>query len=76
MIHINKKQIYCVFKGVNGGGGNTEVVMSPLPIEISTEAEMTALLATADIGSVYKYMGETTDTYANGALYILEAVSE
>ena len=49
---------------------------SPLPIEISTETEMNALLTTADIGAVYKYVGETTDTFENGALYIVEAVSE
>lgn len=70
MIHINKKQIYCIFKGVNGGGGT--VVDSPLPIEISTEAEMTALLESAAVGSVYKYVGETTDTYENGVLYLVE----
>ena len=73
MIHINKKQIYCIFKGVNGGGGT--VVDSPLPIEIATEAEMTALLETAEVGSIYKYTG-TTGTYENGALYVVEAVSE
>lgn len=47
---------------------------SPLPIEVATESEMTALLTTAAVGSVYKYMG-TTGTYENGALYIVEAVS-
>ena len=47
---------------------------SPLPIEVATEAEMTALLETADVGSVYKYTG-TTGTYENGALYVVE-VSE
>ena len=49
-----------------GQGGD-----SPLPIEVSTEAEMTDLLETAEIGSVYKYTGET-DTYENGALYMVE----
>lgn len=49
---------------------------SPLPIEIATADEMTALLETAEVGSVYKYMGETTDAYENGALYIVEAVTE
>lgn len=44
---------------------------SPLPIEISTEEEMTALLETAEIGSVYKYVG-TTGIYENGALYVVE----
>lgn len=45
---------------------------SPLPIEVATEAEMTALLTSGEIGGVYKYTGETTDTYENGALYVLE----
>lgn len=44
---------------------------SPLPIEVSTEAEMTALLKTAEVGSVYKYTGETTATYEYDALYIV-----
>lgn len=52
-----------------------EITDSPSPIEIPTEAEMTALLETAEIGSVYKYTGETTDTYENGALYIVEAAT-
>ena len=46
---------------------------SALPIEVSTEAEMTALLTSGEVGGVYKYTGETTDTYENGALYVLEA---
>lgn len=45
---------------------------SPLPIEISTEAEMTALLETAEVGAVYKYVGETTELYENGAWYVVE----
>jgi hypothetical protein len=40
--------------------------------EVSTEAEMTALLSTAEVGAIYKYTGETTDTYENGALYVVE----
>lgn len=50
---------------------NVKVADNPLPIEVSTEAEMTALLETAEIGSVYKYTGET-GTYENGALYVVE----
>lgn len=46
-------------------------VDSPLPIEISTEAEMSALLDTAPVGAIYKYVGETTDTYENGTKYEL-----
>lgn len=47
-------------------------VLSGMPIEISTEEEMTALLETAKIGSVYKYIGESTDVYENGGLYLVE----
>ncbi len=45
---------------------------SPKPQEIATEEEMTALLDTAEVGSVYQYVGETTDTYENGAYYVVE----
>lgn len=48
-----------------------EVTDSPLPTEVSTEAEMTALLESGEVGGVYKYTG-TTGTYENGALYVLE----
>lgn len=44
------------------------------PIEITTEADMTALLENGEVGSIYKYTGETTATYENGGLYIVEAV--
>lgn len=44
---------------------------SPLPIEVATEAEMASLLETAEVGSVYKYVGET-GVYENGALYVVE----
>ena len=48
-----------------------EATDSPLPIKVSTEAEMTALLTSGEVGGVYKYTG-TTGTYENGALYVLE----
>ena len=48
---------------------------SPLPTEVSTEAEMTALLTSGEVGGVYKYMG-TTGTYENGVLYLLEEEAE
>ena len=47
---------------------------SPLPREVSSEAEMNAILYNAtesSIGTIYKYVGETTSTYEYGALYIL-----
>lgn len=45
---------------------------SPLPIEIANETKMNLLLETAEVGSIYKYTGETTDKYENGALYVVE----
>lgn len=50
----------------------TVEVNSAIPIEVSTEAEMTVLLESGEVGGVYKYTG-TTGTYENGALYVLEA---
>lgn len=67
---INPQNFRAEIESIQGGAAD-----SPLPIEVSTEAEMTALLGTAEIGSVYKYVGES-GTYENGALYIVEAVSE
>ena len=62
----------------NGKKMTTDVVIevpkaedSALPIEVATEAEMTALLTSGEVGGVYKYTG-TTGTYENGALYVLE----
>lgn len=46
----------------------------PRPKEISSEAEMNAILASATIesvGEIYKYTGNTTDTYEQGALYVI-----
>lgn len=53
---------------LSGGGG------FPLPEEVSTEAEMNTILAKAtesSIGAVYKFIGETTDTYEKDALYVI-----
>lgn len=52
-------------------GSYTDIEDNPIPTEIATEAEMTALLETAEVGSVYKYTGES-GTYENGALYVVE----
>lgn len=59
-----------VVAGEYGGGSS-----SPLPIEIATEEEMTEILTSANagsVGAVYKYIGETTDTYTHGTLYIID----
>lgn len=52
-----------------------ESAFSNIPTEVSTEAEMTALLTSGEVGGVYKYTGET-GTYENGALYVLEEEAE
>lgn len=49
--------------------------LSGMPVEISTEEEMTALLETAEVGSIYKYIGESTDMYENGGLYLVEVTA-
>ena len=74
MAYLNGKEI--LFSPiVNIAEGGT-IVDSPLPIEVATEAEMTAKLDTAQVGSVYKYVGESTDTYEKDGLYIVEEVVE
>ena len=69
-IPSNIKKDVSIFglRGTYEGEGGTD---SPLPIEVSTEDEMTALLESGEIGGIYKYTG-TTGTYENGAYYVLE----
>lgn len=49
-----------------GGGGKKGLV------EVSTAAEMNALLVEANIGKAYKFVGTTDDTYTNGDIYVVE----
>lgn len=45
-----------------------------IPIEVSTSEEMDAILAAAsddDLGKAYIYTGASTDTYEQGALYMI-----
>ncbi len=44
------------------------------PIEISSAEELNLIISTAtadDIGKIYKYVGATTDSYENGAYYVI-----
>lgn len=46
----------------------------PRPEEVKTEAKMNEILANAtelDIGTIYKYTGETTATYEKDAFYVI-----
>lgn len=59
-------------KGV--ADGRALSVDSPLPMEVVSEEQMSELLLNAtseSVGAVYKYIGETTEAYENGALYII-----
>lgn len=51
--------------------GDYEILMNGLPIEISTAEEMDALLIEANIGKIYKYVGETTEKYIKDNIYIV-----
>ena len=70
MLIVNGKRIVTGKIIIINSGGTDDG--SAKPDEILTEAEMKALLNTAEIGSVYKYTGES-GIYENGALYIVEA---
>lgn len=42
---------------------------NPVPEDVATAEEMTALLTADNVGKVYRFTGETDDTYTNGDLY-------
>lgn len=46
----------------------------PIPVDIATADEMTALLIDDNIGRVYRFTGTTDENYTNGDLY--EVVSK
>ena len=52
--------------------GTRDLYSTHVVAEISTEAEMDMLLTTAEAGSIYKYIGPTTDNFDNGTLYLIK----
>jgi hypothetical protein len=48
-------------------------VIAGLPIEATTDTEMTNALVEDNLGKVYKFTG-TSDTYDNNAIYIIEEI--
>lgn len=53
-----------------------EVVSDGFPIQCATEDEMTSVLENAteeSVGKLYKFVGESTETYEQNAIYIIEA---
>lgn len=59
----NLDNLVLAIDNVGGGGGITE---------IATPEEMEAFKTEANVGKYAKYVGETTDTYVNGAIYLVE----
>lgn len=56
----------------SGGGGSTTISGIAIPISSATEMEDILATATGDkIGTIYKFTGTSTDTYEQGALYII-----
>lgn len=70
MAFINGKEI--LFSPIISASSGTD---SALPVEIATEEEMMRVRETLEVGQIVKYTGET-GVYENGAIYIVEEVSE
>lgn len=70
---FTERRVYTAEDDFLDGYSKVTVAVPHTPKEVVLESQMTALLETADVGSVFKYTGET-GTYENGALYIVEAV--
>lgn len=60
-----------IAKDVNilGVVGTYEGGSSGTPIELATSEEMEAVLVADNIGKIYKFVGETNETFTNGNLY-------
>lgn len=46
----------------------TTVIRSPI-VDVSDADELTSMLTADNVGNVYRYTGETNDTYTKGDLY-------
>lgn len=47
-----------------------------LAIELSTSEEMETVLVAKNVGKIYKFVGETNETFTNGELYQIVEESE
>ena len=54
-------------------GSAKDIPVAGLPIEATTDQEMTNALVEDNLGKVYKFTG-TSDTYDNNAIYIIEEI--
>ena len=68
---------YTPSTGVNGFSKvtvNVDASIPGVPIEINKEGLLIAALATATIGSIYKYTGTTSEIFEPGEFYLVEEV--
>ena len=71
MAYINGKKVLHATVNIRNG-------ISGEPVYITSEQQMNNILTNAtseDIGKIYQYTGETTETYEQGAYYILTEVT-
>lgn len=59
-----------IYKTLKGGAPDGTAV------EVTTEADMDALLVSSNVGKFYKYTGETTDKYTKDAIYVIQDSSD
>lgn len=57
-----------LYLGSNQKARVAYTMMSPI-IEIDDPDELTSMLIAENLGNVYRYTGETNETYTNGDLY-------
>lgn len=69
-VTLKTKGKYCK-EDISVSVDENALITNGTPIEVATVDEMNAMLVEANIGKVYKYTGETNDTYTNGELYIV-----
>lgn len=75
-IIVSKEQpdMACIWFNTNPDN-NSRVLAAGIPISISSENEANSIIENAApdrLGAVYTYIGETTENYENGGLYVLE----
>lgn len=67
--YVNDEKIEGTIETYDGASDVGKAVVEGTPIELSTSAEMEAVLVAENIGKIYKYVGETNETFTNGNLY-------
>lgn len=67
--YVNDEKIEGTIETYDGASDVGKAVVEGTPIELTTSAEMEAVLVAENIGKIYKYVGETNETFTNGNLY-------